>query len=190
LLSAQQGVRAAKQQLQNAEQHGNLENGEKTAFRNTAQSMNQDIHSLKSNANEQLANAEETKGALNYMSQNGGKAFSDSDKMHQSGLVSDADQSISNIKEQISNAQKSGESKDVKSGLNSRIKEAQQTKANAQTVMSAINTGRASKEAIASQAQVVDSAAGRVSHTEDELDGLQEREMLGLVVTRSDRNPV
>lgn len=188
LLSAQQGVRAAKQQLQNAEQHGNLENGEKTALRNTAQSMNQEMGSLKSNANEQLANAEETKGALNYMSQNGGKAFSDSDKMHQSGLVSEADQSISNIKDQISNAQKSGESKEVKSGLNSRLKEAQQTKANAQTVMSAINSGRASKEAIASQAQVVDNAAGRVSQAEDKLAGLQERENSGQMVSRSDMN--
>src|SRR5699024_7169200 len=69
-----------------------------------------------------------------------------------------------------------------------RLKEAQQTKANAQTVMSAINSGRASKEAIASQAQVVDNAAGRVSQAEDKLAGLQERENSGQMVSRSDMN--
>lgn len=188
LLSAQQGERAAQRALSSAEENGNLGNSDKTALRNTAQSMGQNIESLKSGANEQLSQAETTQGALNYMEDNGGKAFSDSDKNYQSGVVSNADQSINDLKGQISQADKQGASPEVKKGLKSKLQEAQSQKANAQTVMGAIASGKASQEAIASQAQVVDSASNNLSNAESKVAQLKQREKAGEMIPREEMN--
>ena len=188
LLSAQQGERAAQRNLANAERNGNLEHSDKTALRNTAQSMSQSIEGLKSEANEQLSKAETAQGALNYMEDNGGKAFSDSDKNYQSGVISNAGKNIDDLKGQISKANKQGASADVKKGLNTKLQEAQSVKSGAETVMGAIASGKASQEAIAAQSQIVDSASNTLAQAESQVAQLKQRENAGEMIPREEMN--
>lgn len=188
LLSAQQGERAAQRNLANAERNGNLEHSDKTALRNTAQSMSQNIEGLKSEANEQLSKAESAQGALNYMEDNGGKAFSDSDKNYQSGVISNAGKNIDDLKGQISQANKQGASADVKKGLNTKLQEAQSVKSGAETVMGAIDSGKASQEAIAAQSQIVDSASNTLAQAESQVAQLKQRENAGEMIPREEMN--
>lgn len=152
--------------------------------------MSDSVSKLKNNAQKDLTQAEEARGALQYMANNHNQAFTDTDKQGYASFVEQTGASVDEAKQQLADGKKNGASKSQIAALSQRVMDANKLQAGAQTVMGAINSGRVSQQALTAQQQIVQSVAQEQAQAEQEMSSLNQAAGNGETISRGTFNRV
>lgn len=190
VVAARQAEREAKRNVASAQETGNLSPKEQDTVRKTAGAMSDSVSTLKNNAQKDLTQAEEARGALQYMANNHNQAFTDTDKQGYASFVEQTGASVDEAKQQLADGKKNGASKSQIAALSQRVMDANKLQAGAQTVMGAINSGRVSQQALTAQQQIVQSVAQEQAQAEQEMTSLNQAAGNGETISRGTFNRV
>lgn len=188
VLASEQAERAAARSVQNATEHGDLSSKDYNKFKGSASNLASDMDYMIKESDNQIRNLESQQGALEYMKNNGGMAFAESDIKAQSAMLEQTDNDISTMQKEYDSLKASKASKPQLSKIDSKINEAKAQKAQMQTVMKSMDTGQISESAFNAQEQFVDQAYNNKEKAEQQLVEVQKRVNDGQIVGRSAMN--
>lgn len=188
VIASEQAERAAARSVQNAKEHGDLSNNDYNKFKGSASNLSSDMDYMINDMDNQIRNVESQQGALEYMKNNGGLAFAESDIKGQSAMLEQTDSNINGMQQEYDSLKSSKGSKPQLSKLDSKINEAKAQKAQMQTVMKSIDSGQFSESALNAQEQVVGQAYNNKEKAEEQLVEIQKRNNDGQVIGRSAMN--
>ena len=190
VVAARQSERQAKNKLASAKTNGNLTQSQQQSFRQTANAMSGNIETLKNNANSELHQAEVEKGALEFMDNNDGKAFTPQDVSSFRDFADSTTGSVKSAQNALAQAKKRGASKSEVSTLSQNVMDANKMKAGAQTVMNAIASGRADSSSITAQEQIVENVMQQKQAAEQQMANINQATANGEIVSRDKYNSV
>lgn len=185
LLSAQQAQRAATRNLRSANEHGNLSSSQYGKLQSASKHLSDDMNYDLNKTQGQIRDLESQRGALEFMSNNGGKAFAESDIKSQGEMLEKATSNVGNLERKYAQAQKSKASKNQLSQINNELSQAKAQQATLQTVMGTIQSGKFNESALKAQESIVDQAYSNREKAQQEMVKIQKRENSGELIERS-----
>lgn len=185
LLSAQQAQRAANRNLKSANAHGNLSSSQYGKLQSASKHLSDDMNYDLNKTHGQIRDLESQRGALEFMSNNGGKAFAESDIKSQGEMLEKATSNVGNLERKYAQAQKSKASKNQLSQINNELSQAKAQQATLQTVMGTIQSGKFNESALKAQESIVDQAYSNREKAQQEMVKIQKRENSGELIERS-----
>lgn len=184
-IASRQGERKAIQNLESAKRSGNLTPQQLQTFRNTANAMSNEIGSLSSATQQELQESEIASGALNFMQGNMNRAFTDEDLRNVNNYANSVGDRVKKAQAQYEQAKSNKASKSEIASLRDNYLQANKLNAGTQAVKSAIDSGRATEEAITAQKQIVDTVMAEKEQAYQQVQNLQEQVGNGISVSRS-----
>ncbi|WP_341775908.1 hypothetical protein [Staphylococcus hyicus] len=184
-ISSRQGVREATQNLASAKRSGNLTPQQLQTFRNTANAMSNEISALSNATHQELQESEIASGALNFMQGNMNKAFTDDDLKNVNNYANSVGDRVKKAQAQYEQAKSNKASKSEIANFRDQYLQANKLNAGTQAVKSAIESGRATDEAITAQKQIVEAVMSEKEQASQQVENLQEQVGNGISVSRS-----
>lgn len=169
VLSATQAEKDANRQYAQAQKTGNLTQQQQGHLKQAATALDQDLAEHKSDLDNQVRNGEVKRNALNFMKNNGGKAFTNADFQQQEKELERADNQVSQVQQQLQQAKSNKAPKSEISSLNKELENAQVHQANVQQAAQTMQYGNDRQAALEAQQQKVQQAKSQVSQVQQQL---------------------
>lgn len=182
LISANQAQNDANREFKEAKEHGNITKSEYSNLQKAATSLGSDVDAFKETIDKDVEKGEMKRNGLNFMKNNGGKAFASSDYGVQNSELERADNQVSNLQNEV----KGATTKSEKESLNKQLQQAQAHHANVKTASNAMETGAYVNDGINSQQQVVSQAYEKRMNAEKTLNALKSKTNQGKMVDREE----
>lgn len=186
LIAANQSEVAARRELSEAQAHGNLTQQQYGSLQQAAKNIQPELEKYSSDLNSRIQQQEQKQHALQFMKNNGGLAFTNADQNVQSQELERADQQVSQIKQDLSQAKANKKPKQTIQELNEQLSNAQAHFANVQSATNTMQSGYNVDDGMNAQQQVVSQAFSRRIQAEKALNNLKKQESAGQLVDRTE----